>query len=485
MEPEPPSPAPPPPTPVGPGQPDRSPEDDGAVVGAPPGPPASEGLARAMASTSWSRAPDAVRRKALELVTDAIAVIAGGAAHETMTRLRRVTAPTGGKATAIPCRDGVAMMHAVLLNGAAITVLQRQDGYAHAKGHPASQLLPPLLAVGEETGVSGEQFLDAFIGGYEVAARVGVALGGVPEHLHDIGNWVTIGASAATASLLTDRDEHAIATAIDGASSLALSFDRFTTSAGATIHHLYPASASLVALTVAQGAAAGLSAVAGSLERFYGPHAGIDVHPDRMTDGVDASGRWDRYELLNVYLKLHPRCAHLHGVNDAMAAVLARTTVREDDVERIDVEVFGDAYRIDAPDPQNDLAARFSVRATVAAAIVHGRLDDDGLTDLDALRPLMARIKVHHDRDMDALVPEGRPGRVTVRLRDGRTLVEEVVHPRGTPRLPATEDDRLRKARGLLGRCYDDQATGRILQAVMALPGAATLSELTAALRGA
>lgn len=448
-----------------------------------PAPRASEVFARAVATTTWAAAPDAVRTKALELVTDAIAVIAGGAAHDTMTSLRQTTAPAAGEATVIARREGVDAMSAVLLNGAAITVLQRQDGYAHAKGHPASQLLPPLLAVAETRSLSGEQLLSAFIGGYEVAARVGVALGGVPEHLHDIGNWVTIGVSAATASLLSDRDEPTIAAAIDGASSLALSFDRFTTAAGATVHHLYPASASLVALTVAQGAAAGLSALPGSLERFYGPHQGKELRADRLTEGIDGAGRWDRYEVLNGYLKLHPSCAHLHGVNDAVAALIARTGLREDDVDSVDVGIFGDGFRIDAADPQNDLAARFSVRATVAAAIVHGRLDDDGLVGLDALRPLMARITVRHDPAMDDLVPEGRPGRVTVHLRDGRTLVEEVVHPRGTPRVPATEDDRTAKVLGLLGRCYDEQATERILDAVTALPDAVTLAALTAALR--
>ncbi len=448
-------------------------------------PPASEVLARAVATTTWASVPDAVQTKVLELVADALAVIAGGAAHDTMTRLRRATAPVAGPATAIGCREGVDIMSAVLLNGAAITVLQRQDGYAHAKGHPASQLLPPLLAVAERRGLSGEQLLTAFLGGYEVAARVGVALGGVPEHLHDIGNWVTVGVSAATASLLGDRDEQAIAAAIDGASSLALSFDRFTTAAGATVHHLYPASAALVALNVAQGAVAGLSALPGSLERFYGPHLGKAFRADGLTEGIDAAGRWDRYDVLNGYLKLHPSCAHLHGANDAVAALLARTELREDDVESVDVGIFGDGFRIDASDPHNDLAARFSVRATVAAAIVHGRLDDDGLADLDALRPLMARITVRHDRAMDDLVPEGRPGRVTVHLRDGRTLVEDVVHPRGTPQVPATEEDRTAKVHDLLGRCYDDRATGRILEAVTALPDAAALADLTAALRSA
>lgn len=445
--------------------------------------PAASQLANAVAMTSWRTLPRAVRVKALELVLDALAVMAGGAAHDTMRALRGAISPPDGPATVLGTGRGAPVRDAVLLNAATITVLQRQDGYALAKGHPASQLLPPLLAVAEDRNVKGEQLLTAFVAGYEVAARVGLALGGVPDHLHDIGNWVTIGVSAATASMLKPGDASAVAAAIDGASSLALSFDRFTTAAGATMHHLYPAMATVTALSVAEGASAGLGALSGSLERFYGPHLGLSFQAAMLTDGIRKDGTWAHHEVLNGYIKLHPSCAHFHGVNDAIAELIKETDLQEAQVERIDIDVFEDAYLIESSDPRNDLAARFSARATVAAAIRHRSLSDDGLKDLEDLRPLISRIWIRHDQSLDRHTPEGRPGRVTVEMRDGRSFTKEVIHPRGTPQCAASHDERMAKARTLLHRIYTEEATDQVLSAVQNLVHAKSLDDIKAALR--
>jgi 2-methylcitrate dehydratase PrpD len=445
--------------------------------------PASSILAKAAASTRWAELPENVQSMALDLFADAIAVIAGGSVHPSMVALVSTVAPPAGPSTVIGDRRGAVTRDAVLLNAATTTVLQRQDGHARAKGHPAAQLVPVVLALAErEQRAGAEDMLSAFVAGYEVAARVGVALGGVPSHLHDIGNWVTVGCAAAAAHLLSRADAGAIAAAIDGAASLALAFDRYTTAEGATMHHLYPAMATTQALAVAEGAVAGLTAVPGTLERFYGPTFGTNHDPAGFSDGIDEGG-WSRFEISNGYFKLHPSCAHLHGVNDAVDLLLAEEHISEEDVVSVDVATFGVAMEIDTSTPDNDLSARFSAQATVAAAIRHGRLDDDGLLDLEALAPLMERISVRHDPDLDAHLPEGRPGVVTMRLADGREATRRVVFPRGTAQVLATPDERRDKAIGLLARLYGADGATDVYDAVMALGSGEGLDRLTGALR--
>ena len=443
---------------------------------------AAVSLAEAASSTRWPDLPAAVSARALDLLADTLGVIAGGSVHPTMQALRAQLQAPAGPATLIGERRGATTREAVLLNAATTTVLQRQDGYAHAKGHPASQLVPVLLALAEHNHTPAAAMLAAMVAGYEVSARVGVALGGVPHWLHDNGNWATLGTAAGAAHLLSGGDARVIAVAIDGAASLALSFDRFTTAAGATLHHLYPAAATTHALTIAQGAAAGLTALPGSLERFYGPRLGVGFDAEKLSDGI-SNGAWSRFEILNGYFKLHPSCAHLHGVNDALAALLAEHGVGEADVASVDVATFGEALEIDSDSPGNDLAARFSARATVAAAIRHGRLDDEGLMDLESLAPLMEKITVRHDPELDRHTPAGRPGAVTLTLRNGRTLRRQVIYPRGTAQVMATAQERRGKALALLARLYGEVTADRIYQAVMALPDDGELAPLTAALR--
>lgn len=445
-------------------------------------PNAAPVLARAAAQTRWAALPPSAQAMALDLFADALGIIAAGSVHDDMRALARQVAPSDGPATLIGEQRGVTLREAVLLNAATTTVLQRQDGYAHAKGHPASQLVPLQLALAEARGKSATEMLTAFVAGYEVAARVGRALGGVPPWLHDNGNWALIGVSAAAAHLLTGGDEARIAAAIDGASSLGLAFDRFTTASGATIHHLYPAMATTDALTAAEGAVAGLVPRPGALEAFYGPRFGTAFKADLLRSDIGPDG-WTAFEILNGYFKLHPSCAHLHGVNDAVDQLIAQENLTPDSFAAIDVETFGEAMEIDAHAPHNDLAARFSARATVAAAIVHGRLDDPGLTDLATLAPVMARIAVRHDPTMDRHIPAGRPGRVTVQFRDGRKAVREVIFPRGTFEVPASEAERREKAQRLLARLYGSDGAEKILAACRALGDGGGIAALTQALR--
>jgi 2-methylcitrate dehydratase PrpD len=445
--------------------------------------PTSSALAKAAASTRWAELPDEVRVMALDLFADAIGVIAGGSVHPSMVAFTASVAPSDGPSTLIGARRGAATRDAVLLNAATITVLQRQDGYAHAKGHPAAQLVPLVLALAErEPGATADAMLSAFVAGYEVAARVGAALGGVPSHLHDIGNWVTVGCAAAAAHVLSEGDASTVAAAIDGAASMALAFDRYTTAGGATMHHLYPALATTQALAIAEGAAAGLTELPGSLERFYAPTFG--THPDaaRLVDGIGGA-TWSRFEILNGYFKLHPSCAHLHGVNDAVDLLLAEEHISEKDIVSVDVSTFGEAMEIDTSTPHNDLAARFSAKATVAAAIRHGCLDDDGLLDLEALEPLMERISVRHDPDLDRHLPAGRPGVVTMRLANGREVTRSVVFPRGTAQVLATRDERRAKVLALLARAYGHDGASAVHDAVMALGAGGDLARLTGSLR--
>jgi len=439
-------------------------------------------LANAAANTHWLSLPQFVQAKALHLMIDAISVIAGAVNHPSMRSLARQIAPSVGPATFIGEKRGATVREAVLLNSACTTVLQRQDGYAHAKGHPASQLVPVLLAIAESNMATPERMLSALVSGYEVGTRVGIALGGVPPWLHDNGNWATIGTAAGAAHLLSQGDPTVIAAAIDGAASLALSFDRFTTTAGATMHHLYPAMATTQALACAEAATAGLTPLPGSLERFYGPHLGSEFDPQKLRMGLSESG-WSQYEILNGYFKLHPSCAHLHGVNDAVDDLIKSYDLNEDDIERVDISTFKEAIEIDSAAPSNDLAARFSAKATVAAAIRDGQLTDSALLDLDALAPLMARINVSHDPQLDKYAPEGRPGIVSVTLRDGRHVESTVIHPRGTPKINATEEERRGKAADLLSQHYDKCGVIGIENSIMALHWNSSIEEVTAALR--
>src|SRR5262249_6625460 len=155
----------------------------------------------------------------------------------------------------------------------------------------------------EQYDVTSETALSAFVAGYEVCARIAVALGGVQDKLHDAGTWGTIGAAVGATYIVTRADARKIGEAIEGAAAVCLFPYRATPMQGATIHHLYIGLAAVIGIAVAQGVAAGLTSVEGTLEDFFGPRAGHRFRPELLTADIAADGTWSAFQLRNAHFK--------------------------------------------------------------------------------------------------------------------------------------------------------------------------------------
>lgn len=446
--------------------------------------PHAPALAAAAARTAWRNLPAEVRAQAEDLVMDTVAVIAAGGAHPSYRAFRDGQGAAAGPCTVIGGgRTGE--LQAALVNGGATTVLQLQDGHRMARGHPASHLVPVLLALAQGEGRTLEAVMGALVAGYEVGARVGMALGGFNPYLHDAGSWACVGAAAGAAHLLSGGDAAAIAEAIEGCAATASMGWRETPANGATVHHLYIGLGCVTALTAARAAQAGLQSMAGALDGYFGPRIGAAFDADRLTDGIGADGRWSRFETLGGYIKVHPLCAHLSGAADAVVGLAAERPAAPDEVEAVEVAIYSHALEYDGGDPVNDLAARFSAKAAVAAALRPGGLTsralDDGVGDA-AFTALMRRVSVVHDPALDALYPQGRPARVTLKLAGGETVTRTVVHPLGDSTNPTDRAQRRDKAKALLDEALGSGRFERAAEALEDVAAAGSLDALMAAL---
>jgi 2-methylcitrate dehydratase PrpD len=197
-------------------------------------------------------------------------------------------------------------------------------------------------------------------------------------------------------------------------------------------------------------------------------------------------GTWERHEVLGGYVKAHPTCAHLHGVNDAVADLLARG-VRGSEVAAVEVRTFAGAARFDEV-AESELAARFSVPTTVAVALLCGRLDegtlDDATVGSPAVRDLAARVRVVHDPDLDAGYPAGRPARVRVVLADGSAVHASADRPRGDADRAFSRAELAAKAARLLAARFGEHG-GPVLDALAALADGGPARAVGTALRDA
>ena len=123
------------------------------------------------------------------------------------------------------------------LFGTAGTVLEMDEGHQFAKGHPGMHVFPALLAAARNSEISGEGFLRAFIIGYDVGARIGLA-SNLNPNMHPHGTWGGLGAAASLAAL-HNMDTQQANEYLNIVSSLTLATSRKTMLEGATVRNSY------------------------------------------------------------------------------------------------------------------------------------------------------------------------------------------------------------------------------------------------------
>lgn len=426
-------------------------------------------LAKAAGRSRFQDAPQKVRAAYASFLLDTVAVMSAGAAHPSVAAARAAFVRSGGNgnASAVGFSTGTTASTAALVNGAAMTVLQLQDGHRKARGHPMSHVLPAALAVAEETGADTAAFLDAVMAGYEVCARIGCALGGMQPLLHDTGTFGTIGAAVAAACLIADTGDgriDLIAASIENAAAVALFPFRDTCMEGAGVHHLFVGMGAQNGLQAARAAHAGLTPSQATLERFFGPRAGENFDPEAMTGGIGPDGCWSSYQIMSAYQKWHPVCAHLGPMLDCIELLRKRINgLDAGGIAAVNVEVYATALQYDAPEPASDLAARFSFRTVAALAITSGGLSPESFFPENFMRAevqeMAARVSLSAREDLDALYPEHRPARVEIAFTDGRSEHAEVLFPKGDGLNTLSREEVGIKARGLMLPVWGGRAT--------------------------
>ena len=196
---------------------------------------------------------------------------------------------------------------------------------------------------------------------------------------------------------------------------------------------------------------------------------------------ADLGARWEILETGNT-VKLYPCCAATHPPLDALIDLARREAITPEQVDTIDVEVDSMTPRLLIYDrPTTGLEAKFSMPFCAATAIVHGRPDvetfDVERIQEPAVQALMPRVTLRANSAYDAAAPLSQ-ARVTVRLRDGRTVSQSSDGARGYPgRL--TDEELAVKFDGCARRSMPQAAIERAWTALMQLDEVSDVRQLT------
>jgi 2-methylcitrate dehydratase PrpD len=333
---------------------------------------------------------------------------------------------------------------AVLCNGIAAHALDYDDGSNAMGGHPSVVLLPALMALADLRGSTGIDVALAYTVGFETACGVGTAL----SQSHFAQGWhltSTIGtlASAVACARLIGLDEAATSHAIG------LAFARTggsRASFGTDAKSVQAGEASATGLRAALLAETGLTAATDAIDGALG-FTSLYSDGESIADALAELGSTPLFiDQSGVEIKKYSACYALHRPIDAVLDLKSKHSLTSDNVARIDVLASHNALKpLLQRLPVDGTEGRFSMHYVLAAAIRDGAITLSSFADdavvRDELRPLMSRI---HFAEADGPVLP-RWAELTVTLDDDSRHGCRIDALRGSPQLPLTEDELLRK----------------------------------------
>ena len=334
---------------------------------------------------------------------------------------------------------------AALVNGFNAHSLELDDGHRFAMIHLGASVISALESLRAECGLSDDAVLRGIAMGYEAACRLAIAI--QPGHklrgFHASGTCGTAGAAAACAFAL-GMDAVQLKRVLSLAAASA-----------AGMLEIQEQRSELKPWNLGRAAMDGLAAALAGLADFAPPDdmlAGERGFFAVFADGFDADklvGETDFFEIERIYVKPYASCRHSHSAVEA--AIRLHPAVAPDAIESVLVET----YRLgvkghDHSEIAGVASAKLSTPYAVACALLHGRADLSLFEPLDtAALELAKRVRVAENEEFSRQSAGKRVAAVSVRLKTGATLREQVDFAKGEPENPMSPDA-IRQKRELL-----------------------------------
>ncbi|MGQ7792497.1 MmgE/PrpD family protein [Faunimonas sp. B44] len=433
-------------------------------------------IADFVSSLTYEAIPDEVRERCKLLMLDSL----GCALYGASLPWARILQDT---LSAVDTSDGAAVWgtglrlslpHAALVNGTQIQGFELDDVHRHGVLHVGAVTLPALIAVAEETRISGREFLAAAVAGYEIGPRVGICMG--QEHIGQ--GWhsgATVGvfsaAAGAARGLRLDAEQTVHALGIAGTQAAGLMAAQY----GAMVKRMHAGRSSQSGL---YGALLARNGFTGIVDVFEAPYGGFCTTFSRSQDRFDlaalSAGLGEAWETMRISLKFYSCVGSNHTTLDAVRALRAERPFTLDELDRIVVhgsqvtaDHVGWPYR-----PEGLTSAQLNLPFCVATLL----LEDDVFVDQfnpecvdDQARIALSRkVDVRHDPAITALGSRFRHKvRVEIHLTDGSVLTDTREAPRGSEKSFATADDIVAKFRKLARHALPGDQAEELIRAVL------------------
>ncbi|MBI2351407.1 MAG: MmgE/PrpD family protein [Deltaproteobacteria bacterium] len=354
---------------------------------------------------------------------------------------------------------------AAFVNGTAAHALD-YDHSLPRLGQPTAALVPATLTLAEALGASGREWLEAYVIGFEVTAKLARSN---PHHMskggwHSTGTLGSLGAAVACARLLK-LDGNAVEVALGIASSMACGI---VSNFGSMTKPLHAGLASRNGVLAAKLAHNGFTANSQVLE---GANGFFDVFSRGLPfDPAPLDGLGISFDLgeRGIRIKPYPCGGLTHSAVDALLEMRAKHHIMPDAVDRICAGVTSQTYGyILRHNPETGIQGKFSMPYILARALVDGRLGLDSFTDKavqdSSVRKLAEKVQMELDLDLSEDKEDSQPSKVTIELKDGRSFSQRIDYPKGGRYVPLSPEEIRDKFVECARKAITEQSTNRVL----------------------
>ena len=371
---------------------------------------------------------------------------------------------------------------AAALNAVFGHVMDMDDVHNASITHLAVITVPTAFALGQQLGKSGKEIIEAVAAGYEAGARIGEAINPSSyKYWHTTG---VVGAFAAgvTAAKLLGLDEEQMVNCLGSAGTQAAGLWEFLAS-GSMSKVLHTANANLCGLRSAELAKLGFTGAPTILEgdRAFVNALAPEPDLDSLTKGFN-----EGYRIEENSFKPYACCRHTHSANYCIEKILSAHALDPEEIVSITDDTYSTAVQTtNNPYPENPYAAKFSLQFCIAAAIVLKDLSDRTFTveniNNPAVRALMEKIKVKVNKELDDEFkqdPNQWSHRLTICLKNGETITEQVDYPIGDFKNPFDWEMADRKFRLLTEDMIGEEGVTKLLDRLHRLETIQDINEI-------
>lgn len=377
--------------------------------------------------------------------------------------------------------------HAALANGTASHSVELDDTHQAGSIHLGTVMFSVAIAISEiRPETDTEQFVAAVVAGYEVSARLAMAL--QPKLHYELGFHPTatcgVFGAAVTAARLLHLSGDQMLSSVGIAGSMAAGSLEFL-SDGSWTKRLHPGLAAQNGILAARLAAEGFRGPASILE---GRDGFLSAYSRDAEFHLVNQNLGTTYEILRTSIKPHACCRYMQAPIDGLTELAIINDLHPEQISRVEIAVLEAGWPLVCEprqrkySPSSIVDAQFSMPFAAALALNCRQAGLDQFTDENLksahLQRLMSKVVMVKDKRIEKNFPAEWPTRVKVQLTNGDEFEKVVRFPKGDPENPLSWQELTAKFKSLAMRTFSPSRCQEIVDSVKDMDRFTSLSAL-------